>query len=879
MRPTRFFLPAVLLSVCMFGHAADVVADPAPGSKESFNKTVKPFLTTHCYSCHDEKEARAGFRIDELSLDFLAAGTADEWLEVMNNINLGSMPPEDKPRPDAKESFAVVKWIGNQLQYAEKAAKLAGGQIPMRRLNRVEYANTVRDLFQIDPKLLAPIIEELPGDGKAEGFDRLGVALFFDQTQLERSLQAAETISDLVIVNEKPEIKLTRFEAEKQRTGGMGIRPPEKTTRNRFVTQGKVEVAAGPQPYEMTTDGVRWVHGGDTYRKNSPWGRLANVNVGELIPEDGYYRVRVRAGADAGTRGEPIQMGVSYNFKTPQELTTEVPITASIDQPDIFEVEMFLRRGPDDQSRKVTLMYNDLRKYIVSTPEFNQFFQDTIGTVGKVDKARRAGDTAEVERLTKFLADARQRAREWKGPSRHINPKHADDDPPKFYLDWMEFEGPLQKEWPPKSHKLVFFDGDERHDLAYAQEIFSRFLPRAYRRPVTKTEVGRVVSLIEDELNAGKSFHAAVRIGIQRILTSPGFLFIQEPTATQTTPRRLNDYELANRLSYFLWSTMPDEELFALAAADQLHDPKVLKTQVSRMLNDPKRKQFVENFGGQWLNVPEFGSVMPAMQYRDYDAELEEASKQEVYAFVGEILSKDLPVHTFLDSDFVMINERLARHYEIPGVEGEHFRRVALKPEYHRGGIFGMAGLMTLLSDGTRTLPVRRAAWVVTNLFNDPPPPPPPNAGEVQPNTEGERLTVRERLVLHRNEPTCASCHATLDPYGLALENYDAIGKWRTHQNGEGFRGKKTPVLDVSGVLPSGIKYNSLEEFKQGLFQEKDRFARAFCERLLTYALCRPVGYTDRETIDQLMQVLKKNDYRIQPLMHAVISSEPFLTK
>lgn len=870
----------LLMTVAVMNAAFDFAnAEPVPGAKQSFEKTVKPFLTKHCYSCHDAKQARAGFRIDELGIDFLEANTADKWLEVMDNINIGSMPPKEKPRPDSKESFAVVKWIGHQLQYAEKAAKLAGGRIPMRRLNRDEYANTIRDLLKIDRKLLEPIVEDLPSDGKAEGFDRLGVALFFDQTQLERSLAAAEQISELAIVTEQPEIKLTRFEAEKDRSGGMGIRKLKPTENNRFVVDKKVEIEAGIPGYTIGKEGVTFIQGNETYQKGNPWGRMATVTVDDLIPEDGYYRIRVRAGIDKGTRGEPIRMAVSYNFKTPQEQTTEVPITASLEEPGTFEVVIFLRRGAADQRRKITLMYNDLRKYIVSTPTFNKLFQDTIGTVGKIQKARMAGDKAEMERLTKFLADARKRAEAWKGPARHINPEFADVKPPKFFLDWMEFEGPLQKEWPPKSHKLVMFDGDERNDVKYAREIFTRFLPRAYRRPVTNNEVERVVSLVETEIKAGKSFHAAIRIGLQRVLTSPGFLFIQEPTEAAAKPRPLYAHELATRLSYYLWSTMPDDELFRLAKAGTLNQPKVLRAQVTRMLADPKAREFVENFGGQWLNVREFGSVMPATEYKDYDIELEEASKLEAYAFVEEIISKDLPITTFLDSDFVMINERLAKHYGIEGVEGDHFRRVALKPEHHRGGIFGMTGLMTLLADGTRTLPVRRAAWIVTNMFNDPPPPPPPNAGEVQPNTAGEKLTVRERLVRHRNEPTCASCHATLDPYGLALENYDAIGKWRTHQNGEGFRGRNVPPLDVSGQLPSGKKVASLEEFKASLMDEKDRFARAFSERMLTYALCRPVGYTDRETVDRLMQELKQNEYRIQSLIQAIVTSEPFLTK
>jgi hypothetical protein len=361
------------------------------------------------------------------------------------------------------------------------------------------------------------------------------------------------------------------------------------------------------------------------------------------------------------------------------------------------------------------------------------------------------------------------------------------------------------------------------------------------------------------------------------VLCAPGFLFHEEPAGEKRRP--LTDYELASRLSYFLWSTMPDDELFALAAAGKLQDREVVRRQVQRMLADARSDQLVRNFVGQWLSVREYGGVQPAAEYRDYDPMLEEASKQEPYAFFAEVLAHNLPITNLLDSDFLVINERLARHYGIEGVEGPEFRRVAIRPEHHRGGVLGMAGLMTYLADGTRTLPMRRGAWVLGELLGDPPNSPPPNAGEIQPNTAGKNLTVRQRLELHRRDEVCASCHTKLDPYGLALENYDAIGKWRERFNGEGFRGSQAPLLDVSGTLPNGMRFTTLEEYKTGLMAQKDAFARAFCVKLLTYALGRPVGYTDHGLVDELAGTLKQNDYRIQSLIYAIVASEPFRTK
>ena len=404
-----------------------------------------------------------------------------------------------------------------------------------------------------------------------------------------------------------------------------------------------------------------------------------------------------------------------------------------------------------------------------------------------------------------------------------------------------DFEGPIEKEWPPASHVALFPKGISTESTAL-HAMFSKFLSRAYRRPATDEDIKRAIAIVlAGKKNFAMSDVDALRYGLQTVLSSPEFLLLFEPSVPGAAKRNITDFELANRLSYFLWSSMPDETLFQLAQSGKLHQPDVLKQQVLRMIASPKARELAENFAGQWLHVRDYESVMPANDYKDYDESLRLAEAEEPLAFFEEVMRNNLSLLNFIQSDFTMCNERLAKFYGIPNVEGSHFRRVALNSEHQRGGVLTMAGLLTYLADGTRTLPVRRGAFILEEIFNSPPPPPPPNAGEIQPNVKGQNLTVRQRLEQHRQEPTCASCHAKIDPLGLALENYDAIGAWRERQNGEGMRGTKAPLIDVTGTLPS--------------------------------------GYIDNDTVKRITDVLAKNDYRLPELLLGVVTSEPFLTK
>jgi Protein of unknown function (DUF1592)/Protein of unknown function (DUF1588)/Protein of unknown function (DUF1585)/Protein of unknown function (DUF1587)/Protein of unknown function (DUF1595) len=861
-----FRLAAFCCLACAFGPNISA-------STTDFEKIIQPYLAQHCLECHGEK-AKAGFRIDQIGVDFNTSNVAQQWKEVIDRINVGDMPPKEKSRPDVEQSTAVVAWVNQRLQEFDLREKNAGGRIPLRRLNRDEYANSIRDLLHLDENLVQSLLEEMPADGTAEGFDRLGSGLFYDQTQVERSLDAAAKIAAIAVVTAPPKIN-TLF----NKLDFVHRRPPADDVE--VFPAFKHTIPRGAKSMFVHQDVVEFIQGGPTYRRElAEWGAIEHFAIAKVVTQDGYYRIRINARIDQRQRKEPNRFLLQYAMDSPIQAVQEIPYHDS----GVTETVMFLR-GPVNGEVKgpqvFRLLWNHNVDAVIREPKYMALVSQWTKLRGEIsDAVTRRASEAELAELKKQRDELEAKLNAWTGPANIYNPALEIDKLPRLLLESIEIEGPVQKVWPPPSHQALFFDGDQRDDQQYVHEMFARLLPRAYRRNVTDEEVAAVVAIVHEARMAGKrSFSEAVRVGLQWVLCSPGFVFLSEPAGKENKARPLNDFEFASRLSYLLWSTMPDDELFSLAHAGQLRKPDVAQAQLRRMLADPKSSQFVRNFGGQWLAVREYGSVQPAAEYRDYDKPLEQASKQEPLAFFNEVLQQNLPITSFLDSDFLVINQRLAQHYGIAGVEGDEFRRVAIKPEHHRGGVLGMAGLMTFLADGTRTLPMRRGSWVLRELFNDPPNTPPPNAGEIQPNTSGKTLTVRQRLELHRDNDVCASCHAKLDPFGLALENYDAIGRWRERFNGEGFRGSNGPILDVSGTFPDGRKFGSLAEYKAGLLAQSDRFARAFSTKLLTYALGRPVGYTDRELLDHLVETLRQNDSRLQPLLQAIVMSETFQTK
>jgi hypothetical protein len=468
----------------------------------------------------------------------------------------------------------------------------------------------------------------------------------------------------------------------------------------------------------------------------------------------------------------------------------------------------------------------------------------------------------------------------------------ADYPGPGLHIHGIEIEGPLPETWPTESYRRIYGEVDPAHGtLADAEKILRGFLPKAFRRPVQPDEVKPYGALVAKALEDGQPFEIALRAGFKGVLASPKFLYFREK------PGPLDDYALASRLSYFLWSTMPDDELLSLAAGNTLHEPASLRAQVERMLQHEKGRAFTENFTGQWLNLRNIALNTPDKAlYPEFDELLQWSMVRETQLFFDELLKRDRPVRNVIDSDFAMLNGRLARHYGIEGVQGVDFQRVALKPENHRGGMLTQASVLKVTANGTTTSPVLRGVWLLDRIIGQPAPPPPASVPAIEPDIRGA-VTIREQLAKHRETENCAGCHRRIDPPGFALESYDVIGGWREKyrtvgtknkvQNRVGPLAKYLAAVQYGEGLPvesgdqmaDGSQFADVAEFKKLLLEHEEQIARCMTEKLMIYATGHRVEFGDHEVVDGILQATKNSGHGLRSLLHAVVQSETFRTK
>jgi mono/diheme cytochrome c family protein len=789
-------------------------AMPALATDDGLDRIARPFFAEHCVSCHGPKTAKGDFRADTLTLDYDSPRAMAHWEELMNRINSGDMPPKARPRPKPADVARVAEWVTGQLGEAEARRQVtAGERVAFRRLSRDEYANTIRDLLGVTFDAADPT--GLPDDPDWHGFQRIGSVLTLSPAHVEKYLVAAEAIlNEALPIGPQPKREVVRWGAFDLRGGSW------KKYEKEYQARG-------------IADKVR----ADIVPNN---GALDDHTLHVKTTGDYFVRVKLSGLRPEGGRPPRLRLYDATIGRLLFERDVEAPEAA----PVTIEFRTHLPAG----NHNVRIMN--------AVPGPNP--EDRRSRSSEVPNAF-TGLKSRVPWQMKFTDD--------------------DGKPivPFLLVDFIEWDGPVLASWPTPAYGQVFFGGESAaRDLAYARQVVARFAERAWRRPVRPVEVDRLVALVEKMQKRGDPFEAAVKTALLAVLNAKGFLYLEEGSTTAPSPH-LTDWELASRLSYFLWSSMPDQRLFDLAREGKLHQPDILRAEARRMLANPKAAAFAESFPRQWLQLRKVGMFAPDKTlYPEYDEYLEKSMIAETTSYFREVLARNASLREFLDSDWTMLNERLAVHYGIAGVTGEELRRVSLTPEQHRGGLLTHASVLSLTSDGTRHRPVHRGVWVLESIVNKPPPPPPANVPALgTPSAKERKTTVREKLEQHRADANCAGCHQRIDPLGLAFDNYDAIGRWRaveTVRNGTG----ADPRIDASGELIDGRKFADASGLKRLMLDDTDRFATAFAEKLATYTLRRGMTFGDRAELKRLVEQSKPNGYKLASFIEALVLSDLF---
>lgn len=829
------------------------------------------FIEAHCASCHDDVEKKGGLDLTALPLQPQDPKNFATWVKVHDRVNAGEMPPKKKTRPPVGELEAFAGTLRSTLTAAEQATLAGEGRATRRRLNRYEYENAVRDLLD------APWLQirgTLPEDGESYRFNKIGESLDTSYVQMARYLTAADYALRQVIAKqaERPATTTTRYYARENMAGkryGASTQAPERQTFPVLGSSAQPEVRAGKLPATVGADdpvqreleGVGIIAG--TYEPIEP--KFRNFKA----PVAGHYRLRFNA----------VSIWVGPTKQTDPK------------KPDRWYIPDFDNVSRGRRLEPVTL-------YAETPPR-------QLRWLGSVD----AAPDPEVRELDVWLLagetirpDAARLFRSRPGPSRWQNPLAEKDGQPGVAFRWLEVEGPLFDQWPTAGHRLLFGDlllkrlesgavevvaENPRQDAA---RLLRAFVARAYRRPVDDAEVERFMPVVEHTLAAGNGFADAMIAGYTAVLCSPGFVSIEEK------PGRLDDHALASRLSFFLINSAPDAELRSVAAQGRLHEPAVLRAQTDRLLADPKARRFVDAFLDYWLDLRRIGATTPdELLYADYylDDLLPESALMETQLFFAELVRSDLPARNVVDSDFALLNDRLATHYGLPAVEGVALRKVPLPAGSVRGGLLTQAAVLKVSANGTTTSPVLRGAWVMERILGLPPSPPPPSVPAIEPDIRGAS-TIRQLLDKHRAEESCAACHVRIDPTGFALESFDVMGGFRERyramgegaqpepgigRGGQKFTFHYAQPVDASGELWDGRKFADVRELKRLLVADDRLLARNLARQLTTYATGAPVRFGDRPAIERVLDRAQARGYGVRTLIQEIVQSELFLQK
>ena len=782
-------------------------AQQQPDGLASPASAQRAIINQYCVGCHNDRAKTAGLTLATVDLQRVGE-QAETWEKVVRKLRGRMMPPPGRPRPDEATYDSMVSYLETSLDRSATANPNPGRTETFHRLNRAEYQNAIRDLLALE----VDVSSLLPKDDVSHGFDNVGVGEF-SPTLLERYLTAAQKVSRLALGSPVP-----------SPASHIVVLPADLTQEDHF-------------------DGL-------------PFGTRGGTIVRYTFPRDGTYDIQIRLSRDRNENveglTEPQQVELTLDGKRIQlftvspsrnhsdryysdeavdkDLKSRVPVPAG---PHELAVT-FPRRTfalPETERQPHKAHFNMDRHPRIQPAVYS------VSVTGPFD-AGGAADTPSRRRI--FVCHPTSLASEL----RRGSPKPGEGGP-----------------------------AGASEELDCARTIIATLARRAYRRPVTDADLQSPLAFYKDA-RAEEGFEAGIEMALRAVLASTEFLFRIERDPRNVAPNtayRVSDVELASRLSFFLWSSIPDDELLGLAIGEKLKEPAVLEQQVRRMLADPRAQALVTNFAGQWLYLRNLAAANPdTRMFPDFDDNLRQAFRRETELFFESIVKEDHNVLDLLRANYTFVNERLARHYGIPNVYGSRFRRVMLGEDSVRGGLLGQGSILTVTSYANRTSPVLRGKWILENILGTPPPPPPPNVPPLKDNNAGGKaLSMRERMAQHRVNPACSGCHQLMDPAGLSMENFDAIGRWRT-------RTEAGTAVDSSGGLPGGSTFEGVAGLRKALVSRPELFVTTATEKLLTYALGRGVEYYDAPTVRAITREAHSNDYRFSSLVLGIVKSSPF---
>ncbi|MBT3635434.1 MAG: DUF1592 domain-containing protein [Opitutae bacterium] len=803
-----------------------------------FHTSIRPALEQSCLHCHGPEKQKGEFRIDALDPDLIKGGDKDWWLEVMDVLSNGEMPPDDAQveLSDANRS-ATIDWLALELQRASRIARSEQGSSSFRRLTRYEYNYALEDLLGVS----LSVDETLPPETSSEdGFKNSSELLQMSPMQFQAYREIGlKALKRATVTGERPKpvtylvSMKEEFEklAENPKTKFFetGDKSYEKSRRsmhlfNTLTGRGTSYKAGKLKPKPDAVAGPS--SPGSGVFMALPRSNELKWNLDRFLPDDGVMRVSIRAWRSSGNPDEDagLRFGLSAHTSNNANFSNviserDIPVTGTVENPQFLHFDVYL----EDIQR------NPFRKLATTFPRRDEFLH-----------------------------------------IKNISNAHG-TEPLQVHLDRIEITAPFYAQWPPATHKRIFFDSnDKKNEKKYGGEVLSLFIKRAWGRPASTVEIDRFMGLFEQFRPDVDTFEETMQEVLATVLAHPEFLYLTQrlPESKQLKPARISDWELAKRLAVFLWSSIPDAQLQQLAEQEKLKEPAILEAEVKRMLADSRSNRFTRHFVEQWLGLDGMESVTHVT-----DDDLKDAMRNEPVAFFDDLLKRNGSVFEFIHSDYAVVNERLAKHYRIRDVLGSRFRKVSIEPHLNRGGLLTGSAVLAMNSDGKDSNPLKRGVWMLESILDDPPPPPPPNVPEVDlADPEIQKMTLKERIANHRSDPACYSCHARIDPWGIAFENYDALGSYRTKINNK-------PV-DATSFLFSKQSLKGMNGLKRYLLEERqDQFARAMVRKMTTYALGRPLSFSDHAEVEDLAAKFRKKGDRLVDLVFLVTQSGIFNSK